>query len=156
MVRLLSFVAFAVCAAFLTHPLANAAPARRQLGDLACNINRGEIIFNVAQLAATVESLGNATGLVSANATAEADVQALQTGALGAGGAIKAIALALFTGDTASPDLRAQVGRNLTAVSLALADLSSNDTATTAVLSKAHDQLTNAALAATGVATNCK
>lgn len=42
------------------------APAtRRQLGNLECNIDRGEIVFHVAQLGATISSLGNATGLVA-------------------------------------------------------------------------------------------
>ncbi len=49
----------------------------------------------------------------------------LQTGAQGAGGAIKQIVIALVNGETADPDLRNQVGGNLTAIRDALADLSS-------------------------------
>ena len=45
------------------------APAReiaaRQIGNLECNIDRGEIVFHVAQLAGTVNALGNAKGLVA-------------------------------------------------------------------------------------------
>ena len=39
---------------------------RRQLGNLECNIDRGEIVFHVAQLAGTVNVLGNATDLMAA------------------------------------------------------------------------------------------
>ena len=46
------------CAAPTTH--------RRQLGNLECNIDRGEIVFHVAQLAKTIQLLGNATDLMAA------------------------------------------------------------------------------------------
>ena len=39
---------------------------RRQLGNLECNIDRGEIVFHVAQLARTANALGNATDLMAA------------------------------------------------------------------------------------------
>ncbi|OJT09526.1 hypothetical protein TRAPUB_13995 [Trametes pubescens] len=133
-----------------------AAPARRQLGDLQCNIDRAEIIFNVGQLSGTVANLSNATGLVSANATADADISALQTGVQGVGGAVKQILTALVSGENASPELRTQLGANLTQIRLALADLSSNHTMTAALLDTANTQFTNADLAATGVFFNCK
>ncbi len=41
------------------------APARRQLGNLECNIDRAEIVFHVAQFAGTVNTLGNNTHLVA-------------------------------------------------------------------------------------------
>ena len=59
------------------------------------------------------------------NATAEADVDAMRSGAEGAGLAIKNILLALINGEAASPDLRDAVGGNLTQIALALQDLSS-------------------------------
>ncbi|TFK83047.1 hypothetical protein K466DRAFT_499214, partial [Polyporus arcularius HHB13444] len=131
-------------------------PARRQLGNLQCNINRGEIVFHVAQLASTVSSLGNATGLVATNNSTDDDVAALQSGAVGAGGAIKQILSALVTGDDADPDLRNQVGGNLTTVLLALTDLNSTDPTASALLAQANEQLTNSVLAANGVVNNCR
>ncbi|KAI0672368.1 hypothetical protein C8Q78DRAFT_1077896 [Trametes maxima] len=156
MVQLRNLATYAASAVLMASQLTAAAPSRRQLGDLQCNIDRAEIVFNVGQLSSTVASLANATGLVSANSTADADVDALQKGVDGAGGAIKQILVALINGDKASPDLRDQVGGNLTDISLALADLSSNDTDTSAILDAANTQFTNAALAANGVVTNCK
>ena len=44
------------------------APARRQLGNLECNIDRAEIIFHVATLSGIAASLGNNTNLVAAYA----------------------------------------------------------------------------------------
>ncbi|KAI0356985.1 hypothetical protein OH77DRAFT_1399927, partial [Trametes cingulata] len=132
------------------------APARRQLGDLQCNIDRGEIIFNVGQLAATVASLANGTGLMSANNTADADLKSLQTGVQGVAGAVQGIILALGTGKNAPPDLRNQVAHNLTDIRLALGNLSSSDNATATLLNTANVQFINADLAATGVFTNCK
>ena len=49
----------------------------------------------------------------------------LQTGAQGAGEAIKQILIALVNGEQADPNLRNQVGGNLTVIQDALADLSS-------------------------------
>ncbi len=59
------------------------------------------------------------------NNSTDDDVAALQSGAVGVGGAIKQILSALVTGDDADPDLRNQVGGNLTTVLLALTDLNS-------------------------------
>ncbi|EIW53436.1 uncharacterized protein TRAVEDRAFT_52566 [Trametes versicolor FP-101664 SS1] len=156
MVQLRILAAFSAYAILLASQVTIAAPARRQLGDLQCNIDRAEIIFNVGQLAGTVANLGNATGLVSANSTADADVTALQTGVQGVGGAVKQILTALVSGENAPPELRTQLGANLTQIRLALADLSSNHTMTAALLDTANTQFTNANLAATGVVTNCK
>ena len=50
----------------------------------------------------------------------------LQTGAQGAGEAIKEILIALINGENADPNIRDQVGGNLTAIRDALADLSSS------------------------------
>ncbi|RPD61776.1 hypothetical protein L226DRAFT_506697 [Lentinus tigrinus ALCF2SS1-7] len=143
---------FALTALMFTH----AAPTRRQLGNLECNIDRGEIVFHVAQLGATVSSLGNATGLVAANSSTDADIQAMQSGATGAGGAIKQILLALINGDNADPSLRDQVGGNLTMVLTALSDLNSTDPTASALLAQANTQLVNAVLAGNGVVNNCK
>ena len=49
----------------------------------------------------------------------------MQSGAAGAGGAIKQILLALINGDNADPSLRDQVGGTLTMVFTALSDLNS-------------------------------
>ncbi|KAI0372415.1 hypothetical protein BV20DRAFT_1050747 [Pilatotrama ljubarskyi] len=146
----------AVPFAALASQVAIAAPARRQLGDLQCNIDRGEIIFNVGQLASTVASISNATGFASANNTADADLKTLQTGVQGVAGAVKGIILTLANGENAPPDLRTQVAHNLTDIRLALGNLSSSDNTTSALLNMANTQLINADLAATGVFTNCK
>ena len=59
------------------------------------------------------------------NKTVKHDVTTLQTGAQGAGEAIKQIVIALINGEKADANLRDQVGGNLTAIRDALADLSS-------------------------------
>ncbi|KAI0690562.1 hypothetical protein C8T65DRAFT_745764 [Cerioporus squamosus] len=146
---------FAFTALMFAHA-APTTPTRRQLGNLECNIDRGEIVFHVAQLASTASSLANATGLVAMNNSADLDISALQSGAFGAGGAIKQILLALVNGDTADPGLRDQVGGNLTTVLTALSDLNSTDPTASALLAQANTQLTNAVLAANGVVNNCK
>ncbi|KAI0767516.1 hypothetical protein C8Q74DRAFT_1370286 [Fomes fomentarius] len=141
----------------MTSLFAQAAPAsRRQLGNLECNIDRGEIVFHVATLGATAAHLANATGLTAANGTVEEDVQAIKDGAEGAGAAIKQILIALVNNEAAGADLRDAVGGNLTQVSVALGDLASSDNRTSALLQKASQQLTNAALAGDGVVNNCK
>ena len=50
---------------------------------------------------------------------------ALQSGTQGAGAAIKQIVLALINGENADPNLRDEVGGNLTIIQGALGDLSS-------------------------------
>ena len=50
---------------------------------------------------------------------------ALQSGTQGAGAAIKQIVIALINGENADPNLRNEVGGNLTIIQGALADLSS-------------------------------
>ncbi|KAI0752631.1 hypothetical protein C8Q80DRAFT_1267153 [Daedaleopsis nitida] len=157
MVRLFAVAALSAYVVGTISIFANAAPAtRRQLGNLECNIARGEIVFHVAQLAATVNSLANATDLMAANSTTDADIQAMQTGAQGAGAAVKQILLGLINGDPATPELRDSVGKNLTVVNFALLDLSSKDNTTSVLLAQANTELTNAALAGNGVLNNCK
>ena len=39
---------------------------RRQLGNLECNIDRGEIVFHVAKLGATVDLLSQSSDLMAA------------------------------------------------------------------------------------------
>ncbi|KAI0634189.1 hypothetical protein C8Q77DRAFT_734226 [Trametes polyzona] len=151
----LPLVAFSAVALALVSQVA-AAPSRRQLGNLQCNIDRAEFIFNVGQLSGSVSSLTNATGLVAANSTVDADIAALQTGVQGVSGAAKQIILDLVNGENAPPELRDQIGGNLTQISLALEDLSSNDTATAALLDTVNTQFDNADLAGAGVVFNCK
>ncbi|KAI1792783.1 hypothetical protein LXA43DRAFT_972420 [Ganoderma leucocontextum] len=156
MARIFATAGLFAYVAFAASMLANGAPARRQLGNLECNIDRAEIVFHVAQFAGIVNTLGNNTHLVAANKTVKHDVMTLQTGAQGAGGAIKQIVLALVNGDKADPNLRTQVGGNLTAIRDALADLSSKDNSTSALLDTANTEFVNSVNAANGVVNNCK
>ena len=109
----------------------------------------------------------------------------LQTGAQGAGEAIKEILIALINGENADPNIRDQVGGNLTAIRDALADLSSyvfhpppfellksgsrdrahlvavnlicrKDNSTSALLDTANTEFINSVNAANGVVNNCK
>ena len=108
----------------------------------------------------------------------------LQTGAQGAGEAIKEILIALINGENADPNIRDQVGGNLTAIRDALADLSSyvlhppplscwdlgeteahrvavnlicrKDNSTSALLGTANTEFINSVNAANGVVNNCK
>ena len=101
---------------------------------------------------------------------------ALQSGTQGAGAAIKQIVIALINGENADPNLRNEVGGNLTIIQGALADLSSyvytrsthnqmanclvsecsNDNSTSGLLGMAQTEFLNSVNAANGVVNNCK
>ncbi|OBZ76541.1 hypothetical protein A0H81_03144 [Grifola frondosa] len=127
--------------------------ARRQVGDLQCNINRAEIVFNLAQMEATVSNL---TMQLASNSTAAELIGVAADGVSGAQGAVKTILLALINGETAPAEARDEVGGNLTSVFFALGNITSTDPETSANLEKAQTELTNAGLAGNGVVNNCK
>ncbi|KAH9924968.1 uncharacterized protein BXZ73DRAFT_79102 [Epithele typhae] len=159
MVRAFFTAGLVSCAAFIASAMmSHAAPiaTRRQLGNLECNIDRGEIVFHVADLGKTVSSLAKASDLQAANNTANGNLQAMQDGVQGASAAINGILLGLISNQPADPALRDAVGGNLTEILTGLQDLSSSNNKTNALLTKANQQLTNAVLAGNGVVNNCK
>ncbi|OBZ77016.1 hypothetical protein A0H81_03138 [Grifola frondosa] len=133
--------------------LVGAAPlVNRQIGDLQCNIDRLGIVADLTKLSTTVKSL---TTSLASDATNAPIAQAAQDGVTGAQGAIKTIAAALFTGQTAPADARDQVAGNLTAIGAALGNITSTDSTVTASVQKAQTQLSSAVTAGEGVVSNC-
>ncbi|RDX52501.1 hypothetical protein OH76DRAFT_162190 [Lentinus brumalis] len=155
MVRLFSIAGLVAFAGLLMSAPAAPTASRRQLGNLQCNIDRGEIFFHVAQLGQTAASLDNATALVALNNSTHADIMAMKAGAAGAAEAIKLILTGVLNGKAANPLFRDAVGGNFTMVLNALNDLNSTHPTTAALLKTANTQYTNSLLAAEGVVNNC-
>ncbi|KAI0719803.1 hypothetical protein C8T65DRAFT_756521 [Cerioporus squamosus] len=155
MVRLYSMAGLVAFTGLLMSACGAPTASRRQLGNLQCNIDRGEIFFHVAQLGQTAAALGNATALVASKNTTHADIMAMKSGAAGAGEAIKLILTGVLNGKAANPLFRDQVGGNFTMFLNALNDLNSTHPTTSALLKTANSQYTNSLLAAEGVVNNC-
>jgi len=151
MYQLVKMMFLAVCA--FGALLAGAVPVRmRQIGDLQCNINRLQIVGDLAGLQGT---LGALSGEASGNATANEAIQSVRTDITGAQGAIGVIAEALLTGQDAPADARDQVAGNLTSAQNTLSTITLSSTAGTATLQKAQTELSSAITAGEGVVNNC-
>jgi len=136
--------------------MANAAPLgdydKRQIGDLQCNINRFQIVTDLAEAKVTANAL---TKNFANDAAGSSAIATVSQGISSAQSAIGEIAIALLTGQQAPTAARDQVEAGLTSATEALANLSSTNSQTTNNLSKIKQQLSNAATAGNGVLANC-
>ncbi|KAJ7735119.1 hypothetical protein DFH07DRAFT_967355 [Mycena maculata] len=118
---------FSVFLALFIASAAVAAPVeKRQIGDLACNVNRFKI---VTALAGTNSAVGQIQGSDPTTAT---QVAAAQAGLSSAGDGIKTIALAIVTGQNAPAAARNQVQQGLLDAQSALGNIT-DPTASSAV-----------------------
>ncbi|KAJ7697665.1 hypothetical protein B0H17DRAFT_1007088 [Mycena rosella] len=144
MARIFSiFVSFCIAAGVWAAPL-----HRRQTGDLQCNLARLRIISDISGAETLIGQL-NTTELSTATAVAVA-----QAGLKSVDSAIQDILTAVFAGQTAPANSRAQVdaGVNTTLNALAMITDPSANATVTEVLSK----LASAATDGNDVVTECK
>ncbi|THH00318.1 hypothetical protein EW026_g2199 [Hermanssonia centrifuga] len=125
---------------------------KRQLGDLQCNINRVQIVADIAQMKETVNTLATQ---VASDPVSSAAVSSAQAGISAAESAISGIALSIITGQAAPAADRTQVESGLNAVLAGLGNITSTDPAVTANVQKAQQQLASASAAGDGVLANC-
>ncbi|PSR75683.1 hypothetical protein PHLCEN_2v8974 [Hermanssonia centrifuga] len=136
---------------------------KRQIGDLQCNVNRVQIVSDIAQMKQTVNALATQ---VASDPVSSAAVSSAQAGISSAESAIGGIALSIITGQTAPAADRTQVESGLTAVGAGLGNITSHiaiiegttcrtDPAVTANVQKAQQQLASATTAGDGVLANC-
>ncbi|THH17992.1 hypothetical protein EW146_g2915 [Bondarzewia mesenterica] len=143
----LIFSAIMACAFFATaSPL-----ARRQIGNVQCNVDRLEFVVGLQETSDQVDvlaaELGNTT-FASAVTTAQEGIHATFIAADG-------IANAVFKNTTAPPELRGQVGGNITVIAQALSSINTTDSAANTTLQQALTLLRGAAFAADSVVEDC-
>ncbi|KAJ7442591.1 hypothetical protein B0H11DRAFT_2236696 [Mycena galericulata] len=127
MARFLSLIlALFIASASVAAPLEH-----RQIGDLACNVDRLKI---VASLVESGSAIGKIPTTDPATATA---VAAAQAGLTTVGDAIKDIALALVTGQAAPADSRTGVSQGLNETRAALAGITNPAVNTTVAAAQA-------------------
>ncbi|THU78096.1 hypothetical protein K435DRAFT_973671 [Dendrothele bispora CBS 962.96] len=141
---LFTILSFAL--ALLTISVEAAPLQARQVGGIACNVARLQIVTDLAQ---TNKLLGQVD--TTDPATADA-VSTAQSGLDSASDGIKTIAGALITGQTAPADARDQVGTGLNDALTALTGLNSADPAVSDTVSK----LNQAIDAGNQVVSTCK
>ncbi|KAJ7250396.1 hypothetical protein C8J57DRAFT_1355541 [Mycena rebaudengoi] len=144
MARILSiFLALALASFTAAAPL-----GARQIGNLACNIDRFKIVTALAATGSAVKKIDTTD---PATATA---VAAAQAGLKAAGDGIKTIALSLVTGQAAPADAREAVASGLLDAQTALTGI---DDATVAdAVEAAQTKLAGAIDDGNGVVANCK
>lgn len=133
---------------------ASDAPAKRQIGNIACNIARLQTVTSLAKSSKAVKKLAAAS---SADAAA-ADAATQATSGLGdAKAGIAKIAATLLTGGKAPADARDQVESGLNAAKTALAAAAnSTDPAVVSAVSAASDAVDATITAGGKVVANCK
>ncbi|KAJ7476944.1 hypothetical protein B0H11DRAFT_1809844 [Mycena galericulata] len=136
-----------ILALFLASAAVSAPIENRQIGDLACNINRLKI---VATLASTGSAVGKINGTDPATATS---VTAAQAGLTSSGDGIKSIALALVTGQSAPAAARIQVKQGLLDAQAALNNIT--DPTATASVATAQTKLAAAIVDGNNVVADC-
>jgi hypothetical protein len=150
----------------------SAAPiAARQIGNLQCNLDRLEIVANLAKTQSTLKDLATAvssyaprslslspslTDYARSDATASAAVKSTTDSVSAAQGAIGEIGKALITFKAAPPQARITVQSSLLAANGTLAGVTSSDAATKTLLTQAQAVLITAIGAGDGVVSNCK
>lgn len=133
----------------------NAAPLQlqeRQIGNIQCNVNRLQIVSDLAGAKSTAKTL--TTDFASDAASSQVMVTITQ-GISDAQSAIGQIALALFSGQQAPAAARDQVASGLEAAIGAAASLTSTDDTTSQNVAKLQQQLDSSATAGKGVVANC-
>ncbi|KAF5392120.1 hypothetical protein D9757_003312 [Collybiopsis confluens] len=132
---------------------ASAAPnAKRQVGDLQCNIAR---LKTVSSLAATTKSVQEIASAAGSDAATSSAAQAAASGLSTAKSGISQIAKALVAGQNAPASGRDQVGQGLIAAQNALNSITSTDPTVSAALSQAQTDLGNTISAGQQVSTDC-
>ncbi|KAJ6579577.1 hypothetical protein DFH09DRAFT_979562 [Mycena vulgaris] len=146
MARILSvFVALFIASAAVAAPVGL---ENRQLGNLACNIDRFKIVTTLAATGSAVKKIDTTDP-----ATAAA-VKTAQAGLTSAGDGIKTIALSLVTGQAAPATARDQVKQGLLDAQTALTGIT--DPTVNATLSAAQDKLASAITDGDDVVADCK
>ncbi|ETW83851.1 hypothetical protein HETIRDRAFT_102501 [Heterobasidion irregulare TC 32-1] len=145
--KLFIFAAVLACAF-----VANAGPlSRRQVGNAQCNIDRLKFVVNLQETSDQINKL--ATELANTNFSSTVD--SAQSGIDGAFQATDGIADAIFSNQTAPPELRNQVGGNLTIVLKALLSINTTDPTASATLENAKSFFQTAAEASNDVVEDC-
>ncbi|KAJ7165597.1 hypothetical protein C8R43DRAFT_1104199 [Mycena crocata] len=144
MARILSvFLALFIASAAVAAPI-----EQRQLGNLACNIDRFKIVTALASTGGAVKKIDTTD---PATATA---VAAAQAGLTSAGDGIKTIALSLITGKAAPADARDQVKQGLLDAQTALTGIT--DAAVADAVTAAQTKLAGAIADGDAVVADCK
>ncbi|KAJ7735134.1 hypothetical protein DFH07DRAFT_780143 [Mycena maculata] len=144
MARILSvFLALFIASAAVAAPV-----EQRQVGDLACNVDRFKIVTTLA-------STGSAVGKINGtDPTIATQVTAAQAGLTSSGEGIAAIALALVTGKDAPAPARIQVKQGLLDAQSALGNIT--DPTAAASVATAQTSLAAAIVDGNAVVADCK